>query len=318
MRRDPGAPRLARAELETDDAQALPPADCPHLARALDVASHLERGARRAARIPASDALEGAPDLVPGRAAFRASRVRSQVAAQEAQPIGPRHAERMAVELRQEHPASVAERRADVAALEVDQAEAPVVEHEEVVRREVVLVDPGVVEPPSQGAEALEQRPPPRALEAWIGQDDPQVPTGSLGDHREAPAQGSGPALLADRDRPRRLQAARADRPPDRGLAPCLGRTQPIAQARQAGRQGEDLHVECGLARGCLDPVEAFAADAAASHTAGTLEHPVGVGHQRLEDPGRLPLQPPPQLTRPRRVDRRHARRRLAQCNCDP
>src|SRR5262249_12477964 len=148
----PAAQRFFGTELEPQCLGADARAHQPGVAGARQVAAFAECGARRAAGVARADAPELGPDLLPRGAPLRAASSRTEIAAQEAESLAASDSKVAPVELRELRPGAVTEwSAAQARALEVDQHEGAVVAQQEVVRREVVLVDAQVVELAREG-----------------------------------------------------------------------------------------------------------------------------------------------------------------------
>jgi hypothetical protein len=168
------------------------------------------------ARVARTDAAILVMDALPGLASLGAPGPGSQVAPQEAQSLREGNTEIVAVELRQEPPATLTEAGSDAAAFEIDQNEVPIIGHKEVVWREVVLVNTGVVKPTCEHGKSLEDRAPLRAWDSGALEHRTEVLSLAPGDHRVALPQRAQDTLLADGDRSGHVEA----KPPQ---AMCAG-----------------------------------------------------------------------------------------------
>lgn len=283
---NPGPPRLTRSKREAPHGHMLTAADHPGVSLAREMAPELERGPSGVAGIPLADLPELALDPLPGAASLVAAGCGAEVGAKEAQAIGEGHAQAVPVELGQQLPASCAERRSDLAALEVDQDDLAIGSDQEVVGREIILIHARVVKAACQARKALDQSAPlprraPQRLEPCA-----QVARVQGGHHAEAAEEHAAVALLADGNRERRSEAEFVHSLGHRELVSRTRSSPDRAQPPQTPRKREDLYVKARTTVPVLQPVEAFAARDLARETAGTLENRVGIRDQLVEERG--------------------------------
>ena len=87
-----------------------------------------------------------------------------------------------------------------MATLEVDQHEALVRFHQEVIGQRVVLINPRVMQSAQESAEAFRQQPALFGGRGWIREDRAQIPCVELGDDRKAAPEQSEVSFLSHRD----------------------------------------------------------------------------------------------------------------------